>query len=396
MSHQAFLEYIKAVGTTYVGAAKGQKTQILSHAKSVTGKDRKTLIRYLSRKSLELEQKRGFDGRGRPREYDPEILLPHIKYLWVLMERISAERMKAGLKDWLPAYEHPKCTPTVRMQLELMSTGTLGRMIAELRQRDKVNKGLSTTSSGLRNMKNCIPINTLDFKTDKPGFTQADTVSHCGSSAAGPFLSSLTLTDIVSTWTANRSIPSKKGLDVREAFIDIRKTLPFRLLAVNTDSGTEFLNNQVVHFMSGYYGQNPITMTRSRPYKKNDNAYVEQKNYTHVRQLFGYDRLEDDSLVPLMNEIYKEYWNPLQNFFLPSQKLKEKIRVGSKIMKKFHKPQTAYDRLMASKYLSEEEKTALSTQKASLNPIDLAKGLEVKLAVYYENVRRLKTQKEVA
>jgi hypothetical protein len=396
MSHQAFLEYIKAVGTTYVGAAKGKKTQILSHAKDVTGKDRKTLIRYLSRKTLELEQQRGFDGRGRPVEYDPTILLPHIKTLWRLMERISPERMKAGLKDWLPAYEHPDFTPAIRIQLELMSIGTLGRMIATLRQKDAVNKGLSTTSSGLRRMKNCIPINTLDYKVEKPGFTQADTVSHCGSSAAGPFLSTVTLTDIVSTWTENRAIPSKKGIEVRDAFTDIKKSLPFPLLAINTDSGTEFLNNPVIHFMTSFYGQKPITFTRSRPYRKNDNAYVEQKNYTHVRQLFGYERLEDESLVPLMNEIYKEYWNPLQNFFLPSQKLQEKIRVGSKIMKKMDKPQTAYDRLMSSSHISDAQKVSLAARKAELNPIELAKGLETKLAYYYEILRRLRTQKEVA
>lgn len=396
MSHQAFLEYIKAVGTTYSGASKSRKTQILTHAKEVSGKDRKTLIRYLTRKSLDLEQKQGFDGRGRPKEYDPVVLLPHIKNLWVLMERISPERMKAGLKDWLPVYEHLELTPNLRMQLELMSTGTLGRMITELRKKDQVNKGLSTTSSGLRNMKNCIPINTLDYKVDRPGFTQADTVSHCGSSAAGPFLSTVTLTDIVSTWTENRAIPSKKGIEVRDAFTDIKKSLPFPLLAINTDSGSEFLNNPVIHFMTAFYGQKPITFTRSRPYRKNDNAYVEQKNYTHVRQLFGYERLEEVELVPLMNEIYKEYWNPLQNFFLPSQKLKEKIRVGSKIMKKFDKPQTAYDRLMASNHLTEAQKAALSSRKASLNPITLAKGLEAKLAVYYEHIRRLRTQKEVA
>lgn len=278
MSHQAFLEYIKAVGTTYVGATKGKKTQILSHAKEVTGKDRKTLIRYLSRKSLDLEQRRGFDGRGRPREYDPAILLPHIKALWILMERISPERMKVGLKDWLPAYEHPDFTPMIRMQLELISIGTLGRMISALRRQDVANKGLSTTSSGLRSMKNCIPINTLDYKVERPGFTQADTVSHCGSSAAGPFLSTVTLTDIVSTWTENRVIPSKKGIEVRSAFIDIKKSLPFPLLAINTDSGSEFLNNPVIHFMTTCYAKKPITFTRSRPYRKNDNAYVEQKN----------------------------------------------------------------------------------------------------------------------
>ncbi len=396
MSHQAYLEYIIALKTTYWDAGKGRKTQLLSDAILITGKDRKTIIRYLNRKSLEREAKLGSDGRGRPLEYDPQIFLPHIKTLWIRMERISAERMKAALKDWLPSYEHPDFTIELRMKLELMSKGTLERMIAILRLKDKVNRGLSTTTSGIRAIRNSVPINTLDYKVDRPGFTQADTVSHCGSSAAGPFLSTLTLTDIASTWTETRALPSKKGLDVRDAFIDIRKRLPFELLAVNTDSGSEFLNNPIVNYMSSDYGRKSITFTRSRPYRKNDNAYVEQKNYTHVRQLFGYDRLEDVTLVGLMNEIYTEYWNPLHNFFLPSQKLKEKIRIGSKIMKKFEAPQTPYDRLMTCKYLSDEQKSLLKAEKESLNPFKLAEGMELKLSQFYERIRQIKTAKEVA
>lgn len=167
----------------------------------------------------------------------------------------------------------------------------------------------------------------MDSKIDRPGFTRADTVAHCGMSAAGKFLSTLTLTHIASTWTENRAIAGKTGIKVRDSFIDLRKSLPFELLAINTDSGSEFLNNHVIHFMDSWYHKKQITFTRSRPYHQNDNAYVEQKNYTSLRQLFGYkERLEEEGLVELMNEIYVHYWNPLHNFFLPTQKLKEKTR----------------------------------------------------------------------
>ena len=152
----------------------------------------------------------------------------------------------------------------------------------------------------------------------------------------------------------------------------------------------------MIEFMSSGYRQKPITFTRSRPYKKNDNAYVEQKNYTHVRQLFGYERIEDPGLMEIMNEIYREYWNPLHNFFLPSQKLIEKNRVGSKIVKKFDLPQTPYDRLMNSNHLNEEEKEALRIRKQKLNPILMAQELEKKLKTFFYLLKQSKTNREAA
>lgn len=390
MSHQAFIEYIRALKTLYEVGSKRTKTELLTQAVALSKKDRKTLIRYLNRKLIAGDGRSIKDGRGRPTEYDPGLLLPHIKRLWIAMERIGAARMKAALKDWLPFYQHPEFTAEIAMKLELMSKGTLERMVAILRQQDKANKGLPTTTSALRAMKNNIPINTLDAKIERPGFTQSDTVAHCGNTTAGQYLNTLTLTDIASTWTENRALPSKKGLHVRDAFIDVRKTLPFELLAVNTDSGSEFLNNHIVDFMSGWYHQKPITFTRSRPYKKNDNAYVEQKNYTHVRQLFGYERFEDTKLVELMNEIYTQYWNPLHNFFLPTQKLIEKSRVGAKLIKKYDAPQTPYDRLMNSKHLSKEQKDKLQATKQSLNPFSLAQGLEAKLKIFFQRHKQSK------
>lgn len=277
-----------------------------------------------------------------------------------------------------------------------MSKGTLNTMIALLRQQDSAQKGLSTTSSAIRAMKNQIPINTLDYNVDRPGFAQADTVSHCGNSALGPFLSSVTLTDVHSAWTVNHAIASKKALQVRDAFIAFKQQLPFPLLAVNTDSGSEFLNTPVINFMADIYVKKPIIFTRSRPYHKNDNSYVEQKNFTHVRQLFGYERFEDPKLVDLMNEIYVNYWNPLHNFFLPSQKLKEKIRIGAKMFKKFEYPQTPYDRLLNSKHLSEDQKQKLWEAKEKLNPFELAEGLELKLSHFYQLVKQLKLTRNAA
>lgn len=397
MSHQAFIEYIRAFKTLYEGAPKQKKSELLDQAEQLTRKDRKTVIRYLGRKLNESDLRSTQDGRGRPIEYDPEVLLPHVKRLWIAMERIGSHRMKVALKDWLPFYEHEDFTDEIAIKLELMSKGTLERMVASLRKLDQVNKGLPTTTSALRAMKNRIPINTLDSKIDRPGFTQADTVAHCGMSAAGKFLSTLTLTDIASTWTENRAIAGKTGIKVRDSFIDLRKSLPFELLAINTDSGSEFLNNHVIHFMDSWYHKKQITFTRSRPYHKNDNAYVEQKNYTHVRQLFGYERLEEEGLVELMNEIYVHYWNPLHNFFLPTQKLKEKTREGAKPIKKFDEPRTPYARLLESKHLSQERKDKLLATRQALNPFALAKGLEERLKIFYQLQKQYKmNQREAA
>lgn len=319
--------------------------------------------------------------------YAKDELLPHIHYLWQQMERISAPRMKAAMADWLPRYHD--CPSHLRSQLQKMSAATLDRYLKEIRASESALKGLSATSPA-RFMKNKVPINTLDSKISEPGHLQADTVAHCGTSTAGPYISSITATDILSTWTENRAIPNKTGKAVVEAFRDIEKSLPFRLIAINSDSGSEFLNRPMLRFTN--HGQR-VEFTRSRPYKKNDNCYVEQKNFTHVRELFGYERFEEQDLVRLMNEIYTEYWNPLQNYFLPTFKLKEKVRIGGRIKKKYDKPQTPYHRLIHGTHLSEEEKNRLQEQKAKLNPFALKAGLEKKLQEFFEIVRQKNIRK---
>jgi len=389
MSYQAIKEYLCAIVSRYAAADKSAKTIILNEAEAVTGLSRKHLIRLLKLPKEALARKK---PSGRKPKYPPELLRPHIQYLWIQMERISARRMKPALSDWLPFYEDPGFNTQIRLQLEEMSASTLERFLRGLRRSLSASKGLATTSPA-RYMKNKIPLNTFDTPVNRPGFTQADTVAHCGTSTAGEFASTITLTDIDSTWTENRAIFTKKGLEVRRQISDIQQALPFELHAINTDSGTEFLNTHMLQFVSGSdFGKKQITFTRSRPYRKNDNCYVEQKNYTHVRELFGYERIEDPSLVPIMNEIYKNYWNPLQNFFLPTFKLKEKIRLGAKIIKKFDRPQTPYNRLMMSPHLSEQHKEQLKMMKAKLNPFELKAGLEAKLRAFFEQLRKSKVR----
>ena len=273
-----------------------------------------------------------------------------------------------------------------------MSVSTLERILGRFRRDLKAGKGLSLTGLGSpsRYMKNQVPLNTFDAPIDRPGFFQSDTVGHCGTDVSGQFANSITLTDIDSTWTENRAIFSKKAHGVRREFANLDQTLPFDILAVNVDNGSEFLNTQMVNFMRRENGKKSIQFTRSRAYKKNDNCYVEQKNFTHVRELFGYDRIDDPALVPLMNDIYKTCWNPLQNFFIPTFKLKEKIRIGARIVKKYDKPITPYERLMRSPHLSDERKEKLKQMKLNLNPFDLKKDLENKLKDFFETLRKSK------
>jgi hypothetical protein len=392
MSYQAIKEYLVAIVERYGKANKSGKSKMLTEAVAVTKLSRKHLIRVLKLPKEAIEKKK---ASGRKKKYDPEKLNPHIEFLWIQMERISARRMKAGLVDWLPFYDEPSFTPQISLWLDQMSAATLERFLRAIRASLAASHGLSTTPVGgppSRYMKNKIPLNTFDAKIDRPGFMQSDTVAHCGTSTAGQYVNTITLTDIDSTWTENRAIFSKKAHEVRKRFAELDQALPFELLAVNVDNGSEFLNTPVLQFMRGENGKKPITFTRSRPYKKNDNCYVEQKNFTHVRELFGYERMEDENLVELMNEIYRDYWNPLQNFFIPTFKLESKIRIGARIVKKFGRPKTPYDRLMQSEHLSEERKERLEIMKKKLNPFRLKTEMEAKLKTFFEQLRKSKTR----
>ena len=378
-------QYCIKLATIYQGASTKLKSEYLDHAQLIAGRTRKHLIRKLSH-SLALGAESSFrSNRGRKPRYNYEVLGSHLLYLWKMMERIDARRMKAALPDWLPKYQD--CPAHLKMQILCMSASTIARILKPIKATSF--KGLSSTSPA-RHMKNKVPINTLDHKIRSPGFTQTDTVAHCGTTLLGSYIHSVTLTDVFTTWTENRAIWTKRGTEVKLALKDMEKAFPFKLIAINSDSGSEFLNKHVLEW-SGY--GNPINFTRSRPYKKNDNCYVEQKNFTHVRELFGYERFEDDELTSLMNDIYQNYWNPLQNFFIPTMKIKEKVRIGGVVHKKHDQPKTPFQRVIESKILTSNQEEELRLKKNQLDPFKLKLGLEQKLKSFYEIIRKQNIRK---
>lgn len=226
-------------------------------------------------------------------------------------------------------------------------------------------------------LKTQIPIRTDNWDISGPGYLEADTVAHCGASLEGDFLWSVTNTDIWSGWTVNRAVWNKGSAGIVEATRDVEARLPFAILGFDCDNGSEFLNWHLVR----YFQVRPqsVGFTRSRPYHKDDNGHVEQKNWTHVRQLLGYERLEDPALVEEISALDRGGWQPLHNYFLPSMKLETKERQGAKVKRHHDRAQTPCDRLLGSEAVKEETKAALREKRASLDPFALHDELEERL-----------------
>ena len=213
---------------------------------------------------------------------------------------------------------------------------------------------------------------------------EADTVAHCGNSLAGDFAWSLVLTDIHTTWTECRALWCNGAHNVISQVTDIEQHLPFGLIAFDCDNGSEFLNHHLVKYFSERIP--PVKFTRSRPYKKNDNAHVEQKNWTHPRHLLGYDRIDNPNAIPLINDLYTHEWSLYQNHFCPSMKLKSKVRVGSKYYKKYETPTTPYQRVLDATEVPKESKQRLQSIHETLNPFQLKRTIDKKLNAIFKLV----------
>lgn len=385
MSNQAKREYLLAIVARYRMASKEEKTKVLDEFCKVCGYERKYAIWLLS-----TDPKAPSSGpRKRKKKYPEDLLLPHVKFLWFSMAQISARRMKKAFLVWLPRYQQNNVTIQVKRLLEEISVSTLDRLLSKLRAGLEVSNGLSGTRRAGQYFQRIIPLRTLDELIDRPGHVQADTVLHCGSSIAGQFAHTLCMTDIDSTWTEARAMEFKSPDEVVKVLRSIEENLPFAILSMNTDCGVEFLNHHVNNYCLNHVGRT-IKFTRSRPYKKNDNCYIEQKNFTHVREVFGYERIDKAHLVVLMNEIYTQYWLPLQNFFIPNFKLEEKVRIGARIKKRYGPPKTAYERLIESKHLSELRKLRLKKRYEQLDPFVLSAALKSKLSQFSSILKQSK------
>ena len=373
--------YLKAIRSRYRRARKKVKVTILDEFCAVCGYNRKYAIRLLNQCGKPRKKQRP----GRKPIYASPELLTALKRIWFASDQMCSKKLKAAIPLWLPFYEtvYKALTPETQERLLSVSAATIDRLLKPARIVHG-RKGLSGTRPGSL-LKNQIPIRTHFWDVSQPGFMEADTVAHCGNSLAGSFIWSLTMTDIHTTWTENRATWDKGAQGVLAQIQDIEDRLPFVLQGFDCDNGSEFLNYHLLRYFTDH--PSVTSFTRSRPYKKNDNAHVEQKNWSHVRQLFGYDRFEEREILPLMNDLYANEWSLYQNHFCPSMKLLEKKRINSKYLKKYDPPRTPYDRVLASNQMTDEAKEHLKTVHQSLNPFILKKTIEKKLRVIFKHVK---------
>lgn len=381
MSPQSKREYIEAVYLRYKKAHRTKKSHILDEFCATLGYHRKHAIRLL-RKFKRFSRPK-LKKRGPKPLYKPEVILKPLKKIWLAANLPCSKRLKAILPLWLPGYQDlmGSLPPDAYGALLQISASTIDRLLKPTRIR-LTRHGRSTTKPGTL-LRNQIPIGTNQWNQNRPGFIEADTVAHCGTTMAGQFAYTIDCVDIATGWTEQRAVWGRGETDVVKQIRHIEQSLPFPLMGFDCDNGTEFLNYHLLrHFQNR---KRPVSFTRSRPYRKDDNAHIEQKNWTHVRQWIGYDRLDNPAVTKLLNQLYTNEWRFYHNFFCPSVKLLDKKRIGSKTIKRYDSPKTPYQRILNSPDISDETKTNLKMQFQTLNPFLLRKAMEKKLKKIFKS-----------
>lgn len=297
-----------------------------------------------------------------------------LRLVWEAANYPWSVRLKALLPVWLPwLKKRLSISPRLESQLLRISARQIDRRLGPYKAQAKRRLYGKTKPGTL--LKHQIPIKAERWEVSQAGFTEIDLVSHSGDRADGEFIHSLTLTDIQTGWTETCAVLGKSQAHVVEALELIRKRLPFELRGIDSDNGSEFVN----HHLYAYCQQLEIAFTRGRPYKKDDNAHVEQKNWTHVRRLVGYLRYDSPRALTAMNGLYREELRVLQNLFLPSVKLMRKTRVGSRLRRHYDAPRTALDRLLASPGPKTSRLAALRALRDRLDPFKLSTTIDRKL-----------------
>jgi hypothetical protein len=364
MSQTTRKEVLKKLRWRYLSAGPEHKRKLLDQAQELLGYHRKSAIRSLRAPTVE----RGpWIITGRPLTYEPEILLPHLRPIWQATDYACGRRLVAMLPEWIPAYEqHERRLPgEVREKLLAASGRTLDRLLEPLRGQ---GAGRSLTRPGTL-LRHQIPIRGSVWEEGKAGWLEVDTVALCGGSVAGEFVWMVDGVDYATTWVELQAMWGRGQIGTLAALREMEASLPFDLLGLDSDNGGEFLNYHVMRWLQKR--SRPVFMTRSRPYKKDDNAHVEQKNWTHVRQCFGYERHDNSEVVELINVLIKKAYGPLLNFFHASLKLERKERTEGKLRRIYGDAQTPLARVLASAQVKPQTKRRLEQEKARLNPFAL-------------------------
>jgi hypothetical protein len=354
-------ELIQAIAGRYHSAARSEKKKILDEFVKVTGFHRKHAIRALKQASGDRAV-----APPRSRIYD-EAVRSALTILWEAADRICGKRLKEAIPTFVAAMErhgHLRLECEVRRRLLEMSAATIDRLLKPVRDAGRQGRRRSGITTALRRS---IAVRTFsDWNDPPPGFFEMDMVAHCGKSVAGSHAHSLVLTDIASGWTEAAAMVVREQTLITVTVEEVRVKLPFPMLGLDVDNDSAFINQTVLD----YCNERKIELTRSRPYKKNDQAWIEQKNGSVVRRLVGYGRLEGATSAAALGVLHEAArW--YVNFFQPSFKLKSKSRDGAKVTKAYHVPATPYERLLSSDRVTSENKQRLQQVFATLDPVHL-------------------------
>lgn len=365
-------ELMDSMANRYRKASKASKTRILDEVCAATGFHRKYAIARINL----VETSRRVSCRRtkrRDKRYGREVLTV-IEKVWEEAGYPWSARLKAILRLWLPAIRnHYGTSPGVEAQLFEISPRTIDRALKG-KKRELRRRLFGRTRPGTL-LRNQIPIKCEHWDVHEAGHLELDTVSHCGGNGEGQFAYSLNLTDIASTWVETRSVLGKGEAGIVEAFSEVREVLPFKLLDIDSDNGSEFIN----HHLYRYCESREIGFTRGRPYKKDDNAHIEQKNWTHVRKLIGWDRYATPEAVAAINDLYVQELRLYMNLFQPSVKLIRTERRGSCKVRRYDEPRTPLDRLRGMPGADPKKVEALLHLRSRLDPFSLSRIIRRKL-----------------
>ena len=374
MSPKSRRELLEQARERYLRRGKQGRSLILDEICALCGYDRKYAMKVLGGKRPIPGSER---SRGGSKRVYGDAERQVIRAIWLAAEQPCGKRLKATIPIWLPFFEKRKgkLTPGLRQKVLQASAATLDRLLKPCRV-SIGSRGRCGTRPGTL-LRSQIPIRTEHWDVQGPGYIEADTVAHCGTSLAGEFCWSVTLTDIHTQWTETRAVPNRSQAAVCAKIAEVEAALPFPILGFDTDNGGEFLNWHLLK----YFKNRPsvVGFTRSRAYRKNDNAHVEQKNWTHVRQLVGYGRFEGQTTAELLDDLYRKEWGWFRNFFCPVMKHLRTEVEGSRKKRIYDVPATPFDRLKGHAQADPARVAQLQWHLETLDPFALKERIESKL-----------------